>query len=456
MNIVSEIRRQRHGSRIAIQGECVEISFDALFHQVDEIQKSIRACACFKTQARPRIGILFPNGSAYITTALAVLDAGACFVPIPDELTPVECTALIERTALDLVITPSETGGLVFTELSPPAPDFPVAEFEALNPAFVRFSSGTTGDSKGVVLSHESLMERILTANTGLRLAPGDRVLWTLPMAHHFAVTIILYLYHGVATVLETSHKPELIFRAARESRTNLLYGSPFHFAQLAQCSEAGPLPYLRMAISTASALPMEVALAFEKRFALPITQALGIIEIGLPLLNTKHAKDQPTALGQPLSGYEIKTATDGELLIKGPGMFDAYLSPWRPRAETLRDGWFATGDIVEIDADNTVTMQGRSKSLINVGGMKVFPEEIETVLDAHPAILMSRVFAQHHPVLGSFPCAEIVPADLSLMPKLLEIRSWCAESLATYKIPMRIEQVNSIDLTASGKVKRR
>jgi long-chain acyl-CoA synthetase len=110
----------------------------------------------------------------------------------------------------------------------------------------------------------------------------------------------------------------------------------------------------------------------------------------------------------------------------------------------------------VEIDADNTVTMQGRSKSLINVGGMKVFPEEIETVLDAHPAILMSRVFAQHHPVLGSFPCAEIVPADLSLMPKLLEIRSWCAESLATYKIPMRIEQVNSIDLTASGKVKRR
>ncbi|MFN7342919.1 MAG: AMP-binding protein, partial [bacterium] len=135
MNIVSEIRRQCHGSRIAIQGEGMEISFDALFHQVDEIQKSIRACACFKTQARPRIGILFPNGSAYITTALAVLDAGACFVSIPDELTHVERTALIERTALDLVITPSETGGLVFTELSPPAPDFPVAEFEALNPA---------------------------------------------------------------------------------------------------------------------------------------------------------------------------------------------------------------------------------------------------------------------------------------------------------------------------------
>jgi long-chain acyl-CoA synthetase len=455
VNIVSEIRRQGHGSRIAIRGEGVDMSFDALFLAVEEIRERILARACFKSQARPRIGIRFPNGADYIATALAVLDAGACFVPIPDELTSAEHTALIERTALDLVITPTENGGLEFRELSPPTPDFPIAEFEALNPAFVRFSSGTTGDSKGVVLSHESLMERILAANAGLCLAPGDRVLWTLPMAHHFAVTIILYLYHGVTTVLETSHQPERIFRAARESRTNLLYGSPFHFAQLAQCQEAGPLPDLRMAISTASALPEEVAVAFEKRFALPLTQALGIIEIGLPLLNTKHAKDQPTALGQPLPGYQIRTADDGELLIKGPGMFDAYLSPWQPRAQVLRDGWFATGDLVEITADHTVTMRGRSKSLINVGGMKVFPEEIEAVLDAHPAIRMSRVFAQNHPALGSFPCAEIVPADGSLMPAPMEIRNWCAERLAIYKIPMQIERVESIDLTASGKLNR-
>ncbi len=205
-------------------------------------------------------------------------------------------------------------------------------------------------------------------------------MLWTLPMAHHFAVTIILYLYHGVATILETSNRPDLLYQAALDSETNLLYGSPFHFAQLARYEQAAPLPHLRMAISTASALSEDVARSFRKRFDLPLTQALGIIEIGLPVLNAAHSEDMPAALGQPLPAYRIKAAHDGELLIRGPGMFDAYLSPWQPRDKITEDGWFATGDLVEITSDNTVVMRGRKKSVINVGGMKVFPEEIEVV----------------------------------------------------------------------------
>lgn len=463
MNIVSEIRKQRHGSLTAIRGEGVEFTYDTLFSAVAVIRAELFVQPCFSRNERPRVGILFPNGAAYIAVALAVLEAGACFVPIPEELTASERDILIARTALDLVITPAasgfalplDLGHIGFTEKSSLPPDFPVAEFEALNPAFVRFSSGTTGDSKGVVISHESLLERILAANAGLELSPGDRVLWTLPMAHHFAVTIILYLYHGVTTILETTHRPDLLFRAASESRTNLLYGSPFHFAQLAQCQEAGRLPDLRMAISTASALSAEVASSFEKRFHLPVTQALGIIEIGLPILNSTHASDIPTALGQPLPSYEIKASPSGELLIRGPGMFDAYLSPWQTRAEILHDGWFATGDLVEISADRTVTLLGRSKSLINVGGMKVFPEEIEAVLDTHPAIVRSRVYAEIHPTLGSFPCAEIIAMELTTAPTLLEIRLWCMEKLAIYKIPMKLNSVVSIPLTASGKVKR-
>ena len=273
---------------------------------------------------------------------------------------------------------------------------FPLEEFEALNPAFIRFSSGTTGASKGVVLSHESLLERITAANGGLGLGAGDKVLWTLPMAHHFAVTIVLYLYHGVTTVLETSNRPDLLFEAARESGTHLLYGSPFHFAQLAQCKDAGRLPELRMAISTASALSGEVAEGFRERFELPVTQALGIIEVGLPILNKGRAEDLPEALGQPLPGYEVKVAEDGELLLKGPGMFDAYLVPWQRREEILRDGWFGTGDLAELLEDGTVVMKGRKKSVINVGGMKVFPEEIEAVLaNGHPMpVARSRVSA--------------------------------------------------------------
>lgn len=463
MNIVSEIRSQKHDSGCAIRGEGLEVSFPELFCGVAEIREQLILLPCFGQKSRPRIGVIFPNGAAYIAVALAVLEAGACFVPIPDELTKDERKNLIERTALDLVISPDgadlelplDLGWIGISERESCTPTFPLAEFEGLNPAFIRFSSGTTADSKGVVISHESLLERILAANAGLNLKPGDRVLWTLPMAHHFAVTIILYLYHGVTTVLETTHRPEELFRAAKASRTHLLYGSPFHFAQLAHCKEAHPLPDLKMAISTASALSADIAVAFEKRFQLPLTQALGIIEIGLPILNSEHASDRPTALGKPLPGYDITVTEIGELLVKGPGMFDAYLVPWSPRDENLVDGWFPTGDLVEVSDDGTVTLCGRKKSLINVGGMKVFPEEIEAVLNTHPAISQSRVFPEKHPTLGSFPCAEIIPADLSTIPTLREIRDWCFGQLASYKIPMRLEAVDSIPLTASGKIKR-
>ncbi len=463
MNIVSEIRQRGHGGLVAVRGEGAEISFGELFGAVDEIRALLVELGCFQKGGVPRVGVRFPNGPAYIALALAVLDAGGCFVPVPDELAAAEREAMIAEAALDCMVSANDAGkllplglgGVNFTELSPPPPSFPVHAFEALNPAFIRFSSGTTGASKGVILSHESLLERILAANEGLQLRAGDRVLWTLPMAHHFAVTIILYLYHGVTTVLESSHQPELIFRAARESGTNLLYGSPFHFARLAQCGEAGPLPELRMAISTASALGADVAAAFEKRFHLPVTQALGIIEVGLPLLNRYRAHDLPTALGQPLPGYQAMAAPTGELLLKGPGMFDAYLSPWQPRAEILQDGWFATGDLVEILEDGTVIMRGRSKSVINVGGMKVFPEEIENALNDHPAIALSRAFAGAHPTLGSFPCAEVIVKEGHRLPTPAEIRAHCKDRLSAHKIPMRVEEVKTIALTASGKLKR-
>jgi long-chain acyl-CoA synthetase len=463
VNIVTEIRKRGHGKLTAVCGEDGEITFSELFSAVDIIRTQLLGLACFHKGNIPRVGVRFPNGTAYMAVALAVLEAGACFVPVPDELAAAERETMIAEAALDCLVSaadggsplPMRLGSVLFTEFSAPLPSFPVADFEALNPAFIRFSSGTTGCSKGVILAHESLLDRILAANQGLGLVPGDRVLWTLPMAHHFAVTIILYLYHGVATVLETSHQPERMYRAARDSKTKLLYGSPFHFAQLAQCKKAAPLPDLRMAISTASALTSEIAAAFENRFMIPVTQALGIIEVGLPLLNLARAVDMPTALGQPLPGYEVMAAPDGELLLKGPGMFDAYLSPWQPRSEILHDGWFATGDLVEILEDRTVVMHGRSKSVINVGGMKVFPEEIEAVLDAHPAIAKSRIFPGEHPALGSFPCAEFIVRAGHSPPTAMEIRCHCQHRLAAHKIPMRVEVVNTIALTASGKIKR-
>ena len=477
MNIVQEIKKQQYGSRIAIQDGELELSFDALFLATDEIRAHLVKHAAFCTHNLPRIGVRFPNGLGYILLAIAVVETGACFVPIPDELTEEERDELIRVTALHAVISiaQGESNDAHAIELpydlgsakidpSPPHPcQFPEQEFESLQPAFIRFSSGTTAKSKGVVLSHASLLERITAANQGLKIAPGDRVLWVLPMAHHFAVSIILYLYYGATTVLETSHHPDEIYRAAQRSKTNLFYGSPFHFAQLAQCQMAEPLPDLRLAVSTASALSKEIAQAFEDRFILPLTQALGIIELGLPILNAQHASDDPTALGQTLPDYEWKInlpnddleSTVGELMLRGPGMFDAYLSPWQTRAQVTTDGWFATGDLVEEQANHTLIMRGRSKSVINVGGMKIFPEEVEAVLNNHPSIDRCRVFAKEHAMLGSYPAGEYILSSGEKLLTLRNVREYCESRLSSYKIPMVMMPVKTIDLTASGKVKR-
>jgi long-chain acyl-CoA synthetase len=474
MIIIDAIKERAHGARVAIHEGERELTYDELFFAVAELRDRLLAYPAFSQRGVPRIGVRFPNGLGYIVVAMAVLETKACFVPIPDELTKRERDILIEETALHGVVSimdsdgaglgielPLGLGRAVVEECKKLTCAFSEVAFDELNPAFIRFSSGTTAASKGVILSHESLLARIQSANEGLKIEPGDCVLWTLPMAHHFAVSIVLYLYYGATTVIESSHQPDQIYQAAKESGANFLYGSPFHFAQLAQCAEAEPLPELQLAVSTASALSEGVAEAFQKRFSLPLTQALGIIEVGLPIMNREHAEDIPTALGQVLPAYEWRLfAADGdrrvgELLLRGPGMFDAYLSPWQLREEICSDGWFATGDLVEEAEAGTLMMRGRSKSVINVGGMKVFPEEVEAVLNEHPRVFRSRVFACHHPTLGGFPVGEFICNEGCDMPKSLELIRYCEKRLANYKIPIQIKEVESIDLTASGKVKR-
>jgi len=269
-------------------------------------------------------------------------------------------------------------------------------------------------------------------------------------MVHHFAVSIILYLYHGATTVLTDSHLAADILQTAEKTGATVIYGSPFHFALLAVDPGNFAWPTLRLPVSTAAPLPVATAEAFQKRFQKPLVQGLGIIEIGLPIINTSGR--HPASIGQALPAFQIQTR-QGELLIKGPGMFDAYLSPWQTADEICDpDGFFPTGDLAEIDDQGFVHLRGRKKSVLIVGGMKVFPEEIEAVLDGHPAVKRSRAFGLDHPVLGTVPVAHVILAQPATAKLLI---AHCRETLSAYKVPIRIEFVDHLPLTASGKIKR-
>lgn len=468
MNLIEEIAHRHDPGAVAVIGEGRALSYGDLFAEARAIAGLIRAHN--HTGRIPRVGLQFPNGLAYIVLSMGVLLAGGCLVPLAEELTDAERASIAATTALDFVVaggglpwhdtdpvsTRSECLGQAWQihRLSPGEPSFPEAAFQALNPAFIRFSSGTTGDSKGVVLSHETLLARISAANEGLAIGPGDRVLWMLPMAHHFAVSIVLYLHFGATTVLEHSPLREDILACAEKHQATVIYGSPFHFAMLAGDRGGFRWPSLRLAVATAAALPEATARAFMARFDRPLVQGLGIIEVGLSVLNLDAAREKPGSIGKPLPAYQVELRGEpGEFHVRGPGLLDAYLVPWNP--SPLEDGWFASGDLVRCDEDGHLFLMGRKKSVINVAGMKVFPEEVERVIDSHPAVARSRVVGLEHLQMGQVPAAEIIPADPKSPPKPIELQRHCRALLSAYKVPLRFKFVESLPMTASGKLKR-
>jgi len=470
MNITDEIFRRCDPAATALVEGQTSITFGELRGLMEDAAGKLEASPLFPRHARVAISI--PNGIDHIVWSLAVLKAGGTLVPVPGELAMPERAKLIATTAVHcLIATPGQpwTGASGASEELGNAtlhgnfghtPPFDEGSLNALNPALIRFSSGTTGRSKGVVLSHETLLARVTACNSGLAIGPADRVLWILPMAHHFAVSIVLYLLHGATTLLAKSHLGEDLMNELEATRATVLYAAPFHHGLLAACPNARPLPHLRLAVSTAAALPATVAEKWRARFGMPLTQGLGIIEGGLPLLNIRHAADKPFSVGQPQAGFQIRIrdADDngiGELMLKGPGFFDAYLDPWQPSAGVLEDGWLATGDLASIDDDGSVTLAGRLKSIINVAGLKCFPEEIEAVLNEQADVLECRVYAHPHPETGSIPAAEIVLRDPANPPKNLKLIGHCRERLAAYKVPLKFTFVEKLQRTASGKIQR-
>lgn len=465
MNIVDQIALRASAERPAIVADGVSLTFGDLFEQVSMAASWLEHRPRFRRDGVPRVGLACENGVNYIVLALAILKAGGCLVPLADELTETERQEIIERTGLCGMISGQ---GETWQQATWSALETPILgnedEFSALDPAFIRFSSGTTGRSKGVVLSHAKLRERIVAANAALEIGPSDRVLWMLPMAHHFAVSIVLYLYHGACTVLGKSHLAEQVLEVARATRATVIYGAPFHYALLAADKGDYVWPDLRLAVTTAAPLSVEIANGFRKRFGKSLVQGLGIIEIGLPLLNTGGAGDSPMSVGRPLPAFDVELRDQeglpvavgriGELWIKGPGMFDAYLSPWQTRAEICVDGWFATGDLAETDAAGRIYLRGRKKSVLNVNGMKVFPEEIEGVIEKHPAVLRCRVKGLSHAVLGTVPVTEVILREGKLLAAR-ELVGWCRQSLSIYKVPVQVKFVTELPLTASGKIRR-
>jgi long-chain acyl-CoA synthetase len=248
-----------------------------------------------------------------------------------------------------------------------------------------------------------------------------------------------------------------------------MIYAAPIQYELMARADSGLQLPTLRRAISTSALLPKRIADGFSERFGVRLTQVYGIIEVGLPLWNELESIES-TALGVCKPPYEaivindrgdeVSTGETGELAIRGPGLFSGYLLkgsselPEESAAPILGGDWFLTGDFVTKDELGVILYRGRKKSVINSGGNKIFPEEIEAVLQRSPDIKAVRVSAEPHPLLGSLVLAEVVPNESST-PSVEAWRALCHSELSEDKVPNEFRIVDALPSTGSGKIVR-
>jgi long-chain acyl-CoA synthetase len=472
LNVVDAIRDHatRAGDQPALVSDAGEgvsevISYAELRRRMDAHADSLRQGGL---ETGDRCGLRAPQGSTFVELALGVLAAGGCLAPIPDDHRDQVLADFLSRAFLEYLVEPAAQG-LSLSRVEPPSrlPAASERAYRALAPAYLRFTSGTTSERKGVLLGHASIDARLAAANRALEVSPADRIIWLLPMAHHFVVSILLYLRNGATLLLPSGSLAGPILEFAARERGSMLYASPIHHRRLANDDSGRALPSLRLAISTADGLEPEVAEAFRARFGQPLVQALGIMEVGLPAMNRVSAEAKPTALGRALPDYEIWLRGDdgkpvvsrgdpnqsGEICIRGPGMLDAYLDPFLPQAElTLKDG-FRTGDQGYMDADGDLHLVGRRANRISMSGMKFFCEEVEVALARHPDVRECRVFGRAHPQLGEIPIAEIVVGES--VPDRPSLMRHCREFLPSYKVPREFRVVESLERTSSGKLRR-
>ena len=340
--------------------------------------------------------------------------------------------------------------------------------------AVIQYTSGTTGYPKGAMLTHSNLYSNALQARAWLHgIAERKETLYSvLPMFHVFGLTLALTLGVMIQAriVLFPTPDPALIIDAAKRRPPTVMGGVPpiFHAVAKRAAEKRISLSKTRFSFSGAMGLPIDVAESWEAQTGVPLVEGYGLTEaspvlcgnpvapsrrlgtVGIPFPSTTVKVVDPAdptrevALGQP-----------GELLARGPQVFQGYWNnPEESDATLLPGGWLRTGDIVRQEEDGYITIVDRVKELIITGGFNVAPTEVETIIRGHPDVHEVAVVGVPMPLGGERVAAAVVLRDGADFDAV-ELRRYCKERLAAYKVPKMIVAVDQLPTSMLGKVLR-
>ena len=427
-----------------------------------------------------RMAIVMPNGPDMSAALLAVMSVCVA-VPLNPAYTEAELEGYFAHARIDsLLVGDDKTDAarsvakrngievLTFGEAGAPSS---AAAAEPDDIAVILLTSGTTGRSKLVPLTHRNLTVGARNVAESMQLSPNDRVLSMWEQYHVGGVVDLLLapLAAGSSIISAGGFNADLALQLLERLGPTWFQGVPttmralYHQARALRPDHRGSS--LRLLRSVAAALPPEWMRDLEDCFGVPVIQTFGMTEAAPLITSTRlpPAVRKPNSTGLPCgttvaivdeSGSEQPAGVAGEVAVRGANVFSGYLDDAAANAAAFRNRWFLTGDLGFIDPDGELFLTGRTKDLINRGGEKISPREVEEALLAHPSIEQAAVFAVAHPTLGEDIGAAVV-VRRGRVATVTDIEAFAAERLAQFKVPHRYLMVPDLPKSSIGKVLR-
>ncbi len=485
----------RHTSRTAVSDPMKRLTYG----QLVTLARVVRRIVLSQTK-REAVGLMLPASAGGLACLFGVLWAGRKIVPLNFLLQPRELKPVIDDAGLDLLLSTVHLRSLasqlpvrtlyleelglkrryVFEKLrrTPPAPPA-----EADDVACILYTSGTTGQPKGVCLTHGNFVSNARAAIQQLQLGPDERFLGVVPPFHIFGLSVLHFLpvVLGASVTYIPRFSPQAMYRTIVNDAISILLAVPSMYGAMARLKELDPAAFrnIRIAASGGEALPRTVYNLVRERTGLTIVEGYGLTESS-PIISV----DLPWAhrvgtVGPPLDGVQVQlrgengeiryspapgevvdasdgNPPEGELYVRGPLVMQGYYNrPEETAAAIDPQGWLRTGDLVRVDEAGYLQITGRAKDLIIVAGENVMPREVENVLEQHPAVAEAAVVGRQDGIRGEAVVAFVTLREGDSASDD-ELRSFCRERLANFKIPREVYIRSDLPRGPTGKVLKR